>query len=35
MTVATFERRIQPLGKIEREDTYNGNSIEYEDFSQI
>jgi (2Fe-2S) ferredoxin len=32
MTVTTFERRIQPLGKIEREDTYNGNSIEYEDF---
>jgi (2Fe-2S) ferredoxin len=33
MTVATFERRVPPLGKIEREDTYNGNSIEYEDFS--
>ena len=33
MTVATFERRVKPLAKIEREDTYNGNSIEYEDFS--
>jgi (2Fe-2S) ferredoxin len=33
MTVATFERRVTPLQKTEREDTYNGNSIEYEDFS--
>jgi (2Fe-2S) ferredoxin len=33
MRVATFERRVTPLAKIEYEDTYNGNSIEYEDFS--
>ncbi len=32
MTVATFERRVKPLGKIETEALYNGNSIEYEDF---
>jgi (2Fe-2S) ferredoxin len=33
MTVTTFERRVTPLQKVELEDTYNGNSIEYEDFS--
>jgi (2Fe-2S) ferredoxin len=33
MTTTTFERRVTPLNKMEREDTYNGNSIEYEDFS--
>ncbi len=32
MTVATFERRVTPLEKVEREDIYNGSSIEYEDF---
>jgi hypothetical protein len=32
MTITTFERRVTPLAKVEREDTHNGNSIEYEDF---
>jgi (2Fe-2S) ferredoxin len=33
MTTTTFKRRITPLKEVELEDTYNGNSIEYEDFS--
>jgi hypothetical protein len=32
MVTTTFERRVTPLNKLEREDLYNGNSIEYEDF---
>jgi hypothetical protein len=33
MTITTFQRRVTPLREVELEDTYNGNSIEYEDFS--
>jgi (2Fe-2S) ferredoxin len=32
MTITTFNRRVTPLKEVELEDTYNGNSIEYEDF---